>query len=284
MDINELVGRGTLRETYERIIEDLIEAEKWLDPSIGYLNRPSKAAANAALARVYLSMRQYDKAAEAASAALGYHDVLMDYNTLNASAARPFTGAYLGNNPEIIFNYAMQPYELIASALASVDTTVYKLYAENDLRKTCFFQLRPAGNYTFKGSYSGAAQLFGGLSTDELYVIRAESYARAGQTQLALADLNKLLEKRFKTGTFKPVSSSDDKILDLVLTERRKQLFGRGARWSDLRRLNKEPARLVTLTRHLKDGVLTLPPNHNRYVFPIPDDEIRLSGIQQNPR
>tara|TARA_R110002033_G_scaffold36621_1_gene75228 strand:+ start:3737 stop:3916 length:180 start_codon:yes stop_codon:yes gene_type:complete len=57
----------------------------------------------------------------------------------------------------------------------------------------------------------------------------------------------------------------------------------RGLRWQDIRRLNKEGAG-ITLTRTLKGENYTLPPNDPRYIFPIPDDEIALSGIKQNVR
>jgi hypothetical protein len=55
-------------------------------------------------------------------------------------------------------------------------------------------------------------------------------------------------------------------------------------RWIDLRRLNTDSRYAVTLTRNLNNQIYTLPPNDQRYVLPIPDLEIKLSGIEQNPR
>jgi hypothetical protein len=285
MDVNPIAGRGTLKQTYDQIIADLTEADPMLAPQVTYINRPSGAAVKALLARIYLSIAGYEKAGQMASAALQIHDQLLDYSTLNPQAARPFPAPFSRANPEIIYHYSLTPYSaLVSSPLTGVDSVLYKSYQATDLRKTCFFVSRPSGVYGFKGSYGGGASLYGGLVTDELYLIRAESYARGKKTDLALADLNTLLRSRFKKGSFTDVKATDETILDLVLEERRKELFARGLRWSDLRRLNKEPARQVVLTRIVNGKPLVLAPNDKRYVFPIPDDEIRLSGIEQNPR
>jgi hypothetical protein len=285
MDVNQIVGRGTLKQTYDQILADLTEAGPMLAPKVTYINRPSGVAVKALLARVYLSMASYEQAGLMASAALQIHDQLLDYNTLNAAAARPFPAPFSKANPEIIYHYALTPYSaLVSSPLTGVDSVLYKSYQTADLRKACFFVSRPSGVNGFKGSYGGGASLYGGLVTSELYLIRAESYARGRKTDLATADLNTLRRSRFKKGSYMDLKATDETILDLVLQERRKELFARGLRWSDLRRLNKEPAHQVILTRMVNGKPLALAPNDNRYVFPIPDDEIRLSGIAQNPR
>jgi len=284
MDVNEIAGRGTLKQTYDRIISDLTEAEKLLAPKVSYINRPSGAAVKALLARIYLSMHRYDKAFEMSSAFLRIYDQLLDYNSLDTTTYVPFPEPFLRTNPEVIYYYLVTPYSLTSSPLTNVDTLIYRSYQPDDLRKSCFFVSRGNHVFSFRGSYSGESTLFSGLLTDEIYLIRAECYARSKMTAQALSDLNTLLKARFKKGSFVALQATDQTILDLVLTERRKELFARGLRWSDLRRLNKETEHAVTLTRIVKGSRHNLPPNHNRYVFPIPDDEISLSGIDQNPR
>jgi hypothetical protein len=70
-----------------------------------------------------------------------------------------------------------------------------------------------------------------------------------------------------------------------IITERRKELpFTGSARWEDLRRLNKDPQFAKTLIRQLNGQNYTLAPNDPKYTLPIPDIEIKLSGIQQNLR
>ncbi|HEX2629037.1 MAG TPA: RagB/SusD family nutrient uptake outer membrane protein, partial [Chitinophagaceae bacterium] len=136
----------------------------------------------------------------------------------------------------------------------------------------------------FKGSYNeGSVNLFCGIATDELYLIRAECYARESNTNAAMQDLNALLAKRIKP--FVPlVAGSADEALTFILAERRKELPFRELRWSDLKRLNKEPARATTLTRNLNGQLYTLAPNDLRYTLLIPDEVIRITTLQQNPR
>lgn len=283
-DVNELSDRGTLQQTYDQIISDLSRAEGLLTGPVTYTNRPSAPAVKALFARIYLSMAEYDRALDAASEALSLHDKLLDYNTLNASARRPFPAMFTGLNPEIIFHASMPGMDFPILSETGVDSVLYKSYHADDLRKACFFTDRGGGVFGFKGSYLGSATLFAGLATDELYLIRAECYARAGQTSLAMRDLNTLLKQRYKAGTFKEIVADSQGVLALVLLERRKELVARGLRWSDLRRLNLDPVMAVTLQRNSVDGLVRLLPGDNRYTLPIPDTEIALSGISQNPR
>jgi len=70
-----------------------------------------------------------------------------------------------------------------------------------------------------------------------------------------------------------------------ILAERRKELVMRGTRWSDLRRLNKEARFQKTIQRTSADGqVYVLQPNSNLYTWQIPQRDIILSSIEQNPR
>jgi hypothetical protein len=126
--------------------------------------------------------------------------------------------------------------------------------------------------------------LFGGLATDELYLIRAECKVRAGNLSAALSDLNKLLRSRWK-GKYQDIVLQDQEaVLSIILKERRKELVFRGLRWGDLRRLNRDSRFAVTLTRTLDGQVYQLLPRDKRYVLPIPEQEVTLGGIVQNER
>jgi hypothetical protein len=160
----------------------------------------------------------------------------------------------------------------------------------NDLRQKIFFKTNTNGGMQFVGTYTGgtasAANLnfFGGLATDEVYLTRAECFARSGNVTAAMKDLNALMIKRFKTGTFVPLTATNtSEALSLVLQERRKETPFRGLRWLDLRRLNSEGAN-ITLTRFVNNQTYTLEPNSPRYVLPIPPDIIGFTGISQNER
>jgi starch-binding outer membrane protein, SusD/RagB family len=284
-DIDAPVARATVKETYEQVINDLKTATDLLPADVTYAARPGKAAAYGLLSRVYLSMRAYDDVEINATKALQISNRLLDYNSLSP-AGNPALPVDPMTNPEILFLSWGSSTVFDPSRRGIVDSTLYRSYDVNDLRKTVFYGLTGTNPY-WKGSYfaNGATYtIFNGIATDELYLNRAEARARAGNTTDAMADLNALLVKRWKTGTFIDLTAiSSAEALEKILVERRKELAFRGLRWTDLRRLNLEGAN-ITLTRIINNTTYTLPPNDLRWVLLIPEIEVNRSGITQNPR
>ncbi|MBW8683740.1 RagB/SusD family nutrient uptake outer membrane protein [Chitinophaga sp. B61] len=282
-DVKQIFPRASLKETYDQIFNDLYASIPLL-PDIGTVKtRPSRAAAYALLSRMNLILGNYSDAKRYADSSLVIHDKLLDYNTVEDVGASPFDKF----NPEVIFYATMTGTPLILPGTSGTDTALLNQFAEDDLRKILFF--RPGtvpGFFSFKGSYSeNPRHLFGGIATDEIYLTRAECYAREGDVDRATADLNKLLRMRWKSGKYVELTIKDPEIaLRTVLAERRKQLMFRGRRFPDLRRLNKDPRFSTTVIRSVNGVLYQLPPNDPRYVLPIPEDEIIVSGIQQNER
>lgn len=285
-NIDEPSHRSTVNQTYTQILSDLLEAKDLLPDTVPMLNRnrPSKPAALALLARVYLSMRLYDKAGGYADSCLSLYNKLIDYNTVSPSISRPFPNT----NIEAIYQSKLLSSTNVLKGVVVkdclVDSTLYQSYDTNDLRRGVFYfpptLTVPAA--TPKGSYNGTIYLFSGLATDEVYLIRAECAARRGDRDAAMSDLNMLLQKRWKSGTYVPPVPAPDSVLDLVLQERRKELVFRGLRWTDLRRLNKE-GRNILIKRKL-DTTYELPPNSPLYVLPIPPDAATLGNLPPNER
>jgi tetratricopeptide (TPR) repeat protein len=280
-DIDAAVSRSSIGQTYDQILKDLKEAEELLPQRVPSRTQPTAGSAKAMLAIVYMAMGSYAEAEQYASASLDLDSTLIDYNELNAAARLPI-GRY---NEEVIFHSISNYYSFPYSSMAFIDTTLLASYDENDLRKSVFFRMRDVNRYTFKGYYSGAYSLFIGIAIDEIYLVRAEARVRSNNIPGALEDLNALLVKRWKSDTYIPIGEkSADELLAMVLLEKQKELVFRPARWTDLRRLNQESKHQRTLQRTLNGILYTLPPNDKRYVYPIPADEITLSGIEQNER
>ena len=288
--IDELESRLSVEKTYNQVLSDLASSSSLLEPGIqvNYKERPSKVAAMALFSRIYLSMRKYDRAEQFADSTLNSYATLTDYNTVDTIQNAPFSM----NSTETILNTSAVAnyYNIIVTAkyneAVTIDSLLYNLYAANDLRKSIFFGRNLQTGYLYmKCGYGGSYPIpFTGLATDETYLIKAECLARRNQVTNAMDILNTLLINRYKTGTFTPLSATDQQdAVNKILLERRKELVWRSLRWSDLKRLNKEGAN-ITLQRVLNGITYTLPPNDPRYVFPIPDKEIALSGIQQNNR
>lgn len=275
-DITQASHVGTLQETYNQIRNDLQSASQHLQIPITALTRPSRTAAYAALARLHLIMQDYQKAKMYADSTLEIQNELLNYNLLDSLKAYPFPVLY-GNrekNPEIIFLSLLGSNNFMnTNSNTIIDTSVYNLYSENDLRKALFF----TKNKAFRGSYMGERSYhFSGLAVDEMYLIRSEANIRIGNIAAANNDLNSLLQMRTIKGKFYPSAyTTSDDLLHRILEERRKELIGRGIRWTDLRRLNQDPLFEKVIKRKIEGKEYLLYPNDGRYTFPIPDSEKR---------
>lgn len=280
-DVNKTSKRSGLQESFDQILGDLVVARKLLPPLAAFKTQPSQATVYALASRVYLAMHNYQMAGAYADSCLQLQSALLDYNTMDTTKRAPFPLL----NEEVIFHSTMVGYSFMRSGLTFVNPELYATYDMNDLRRILFFTDMGSGMFNFRGSYNGNIIMFTGIATDEVYLTRAECRARQGDVPGAMKDLNTVLETRWKTGTFQPFTANDqEEALGLILQERRKELVFRGLRWSDLKRLNQYPERAKTLVREVNGTSFTLPPGDLRYAFPIPDVEIELSGLTQNPR
>lgn len=281
-DFNIPSVRASVQASYQQVLKDLSEALPLLPAVPLHKMRPSKPAAYGLLARTFLAMGKFDKALSYADSALQVNHVLMNFNNstdIAPSASFPFKLF----NEEVIFHTATSSPSTLSQSKAKIDTVLYASYADNDLRKTLFFKTNSDGSRAFKGGYTNNASFFTGVAVDELYLIRAEAYARLNNTTAALIDLNTLLESRWKTGTFNSVTALDaNEVLNKILLERRKELLFRDSRWSDIKRLNKLQAG-ITLKRILNNQTYVLTPGSPAFAIPIPQKVIDMTGMPQNP-
>ncbi len=269
--------RSTVGQVYDQIISDLKEAlanNIQDNPEFNVL--PSKRAVYALLARTYLYMGSYQLSLDNAQKALAMQNSLNDLKTFASGYSYPV----LIENPEVIFSKTILP----TYNGAPLSTELLNSFESDDLRYN--YYTIPGTNffpsYTGRGfgiaAYSYTNGVNVGVSVPEMYLISAECYARLGQTQLAIDNLNILRAKRYKTGTTYQLSASTKaEALNLALTERQKELIGRGFRWFDQRRLNLDPAFQKTYTRVFKTVTYTLEPNSRGYVFPINQNYIDLN-------
>nr|MBC7614374.1 RagB/SusD family nutrient uptake outer membrane protein [Pseudopedobacter sp.] len=284
-DINENSVRASVAQCYQQVLKDVLSAIRLLPNYEQSSLRPSKVAAYALAARIYMSMRDYPKMYSYADSSLMLKNSLIDYNgdadiNGNISGTVPFKKF----NKETIFYTEMNSsFALHVPSRAKIDTILYATYESHDLRKTAFFRAN-SGYQQFKGSYaSSPALLFSGIGVDEVLLMHAEGHARAGRIAEAMKDLNTLLIKRYnKNFPYVPVTAASQEItLNRILLERRKELIMRGLRWIDIKRLNKEGFNIIPKRKTaLKEFMLS--PNDPYYALPLPYDLIELTGMQQN--
>lgn len=284
-DINERPNRGTLKETYDRIINDLISSLSYLPDAVERKSQPDKTAVKAMLSRIYLAMGNYEDAFKYAQDVLEVNSSLIDYNTLDQTLAKPFPESF-PNNKNIEVLYFSQINSWAFRTVATVNPELYDIYQVNDIRKNIYFKNQGNGYYSFVGTYNKTVLYFEGITTAEILLNRAECAVRLGKIEECRKDLQKLLDCRYIRNFSPDVSLiNKENLLASVLTERRRELAFRNLRWMDLKRLNLSIETQTKITRIIDNKTHTLEPMSPLYVFPIPRSiELDFNNLPQNIR
>lgn len=284
--------RNTVAEVYKQIDADLDEAYQNLDEESHTTFRACKAAAHGVRSKMYFYMANYEKALDEAKIALAFKKELVDMKLYVSISPPPGIGHIRLDSdrsktyPEgdesvesIFCRYPPQTYGFHRGVFASDDLLeVFKRDLPDgaeDMRRTLHYFNDKFGSSSFPGSvlWGPGYYINIGVSVPDLILVAAECYARKGDAASlneAAILYNKLRDNRIKGNqhvTFTESESAIRKILD----ERRKEYaLISHFRLADLKRLNREPRFAKTITHSADGQTWTLPPNDNRYIFPIP--------------
>jgi len=300
---NGYPARKTVGETYDRIIQDLNDAESLLgtgndrDDNNG---SATKAAAQALLAKVYLYMENWQMAAD-------YAKEVIDnpaFDLFTAEEYAPYTeDGYWGGGgigPEIIFqvdgsepntshgyweaiSYMMNP-EGYGDCAASMD--LINLYEAGDVRADLFLQPAKYPGEYWSLKYPGRLGKIREYNTPvlrlaEMYLIRAEATLNGASSGVAaLTDYNAIRTNRGLTAAAS-VNLSD------IYAERRRELCFEGNELFDLARTQRSLSRTDFTGLVNKD--VTFAPGGSATVnflwaMPIPQAEIDANiNCEQNP-
>lgn len=302
--------REPLEKVYAQIVSDIDQAYTLLSGKKSRNTfRFDASAVQALRARVYLFTGEYDKAITAATDLI-VNKPLSDMNNMQARIDEKgdryafsgnvgfidggdyknevlfFTGGTANQNMYYHSNYMFRPSaELFALCNRPTGGRDYRRYIYATFADMTTNEGKQNGP-TLYNMYAKQENpcYYIGLKVGEVYVIRAEAYARLKKKDQAIADINALLTRRIRKGEFVPLKSTDftdDALLKRILEERRVETaFEGGLRWMDLRRLGK-PA----ISHLYKNGqVYDLKQNDNRYLLQIPQSELVNSpSIPLNP-
>lgn len=288
-DINAKFVRNSVQEVYDQVLSDANAAIADL-PLKNKLTkfRASKAGGYALLARTYLFMGDYVNARKNADSALSLQGELKNMNDYSIILPGPFPnvpGQPLGwtdipdaqLNPEtIVARHFLRPFGLGMDVCASPELSA--LFTNDDKRWTLYYAdgWPPAPPFNYMNRYNVKIFLRGDyysnyLNVPEMYLVRAECFAREGNMQDALDDVNELRLNRITPAAYVAFTPADfdndaEKVLRFVLEERRRELAFTGMRVIDLKRLNKE-ARFQKTVKHTAEGVeYELLPNSDQYL------------------
>lgn len=273
--MEQVYNRATVKESYERVIEDLTKAKELIQQSglIKSKFHPSAYACDLLFSRVYLYMKDWGNAEI-------YATKVIEKNTLSMMIE---TGAYVTpDRTDILYSASLLGPSLTESVFDGgwqVNPGFISLFDKaNDLRFPAFFTKmdKKIGEvyYTQKqGLFTKMG--FVNLRVAEAYLNRAE--ARYHLNGNAVADMQALIAKRYRSPGLVQVPNSGAPLLSFILLERRKELcFEDHHRWFDLRRMDKRPQidHRFTLTDAAGNKVgtekYTLLSGDPNYTLPIP--------------
>lgn len=283
--INQSLGRNAIDEVYQQIVSDLKDAQSDLPGDYSpYGNervRPSRQAATAVLARVYMYLEDWPGAEAEVSKIIngGLHSLQTDLNAVfNANSDEAIWQLHSIYPAKDAFTFRLTQ----TSRRSALRNDLVAAFESGDLRKERWIGSVIDGANTFyysskyKGiDYSNVTEYTTVLRLSEQFLIRAEARARQNNTSGALEDLNTI---RQRGGLDPSIAVTADAIINEIHQERRFELFAEwGHRWFDLKRSGSV------------DNVLaSLKPTWSPHaaLYPIPETQI-LNDIAmkdaQNP-
>jgi hypothetical protein len=308
VDFNKIryMRRTPVNEVYDQIITDLKDAQASLTDDYALNSAtserifPTKWAAIAMLARVYLFKGDYASAAEQASAIISNTKFGLENDPNNVFLAKSKEAIWQlkqGTSDPFIKNCTTEGYTIIPTQPATgiarycITPTLLNTFETGDKRRTAWITTttgNTAGSNYYPNKYklgssngvSGAAptEYYMMLRLAEIYLIRAEALANgaAGDISTAIADLNVI---RNRAGIIAlPTTLTQAQVIAAVARERQVELFAEwGHRWFDLKRTNKAHDVLSAMA-----GKQPWAGDH-QLLYPIPPIEIQVDpALEQN--
>lgn len=299
--------RATMSAVYTQMVDDLKEAvlllEGYSRPSKGLINQ---SVASGFLARVYLSMEEWELAADAANKARSGYTLMTGNQYLEGfkDIANPewMFGSIVTGELDIVKSGIVNHFSFISSfsygyaALTgmhkAIDKRLYDHMSSTDKRKKAFQDpglttfVAPNGGYSITMTVPAYVNGKFGRSDDgadntqdlvymraaEMYLIEAEALAARGQTGPASTILQTLIQTRdpnYEAPTSNPA------LLNEIRIQRRIELWGEiGIAMFDIKRLKVGINRAYAGTNHPTDQQLIVPAEDWKFTYMIPTSEI----------
>lgn len=292
-NVNAPYTQVTIQKIYDFMITSIKEAIPYLKEESATVLHPNLGTAYAMLARIYLQMSNYEKALENANLALNQNDVLYDWTAyyksyesqiLNATSYTRTPSPFGFNYPET-YNFRHGSANS-ATGLESIPVERAAKFEDGDAFFLSNWKYRSVGADTyFYGTTTGYFN-WGGLTTTEMYLIKAECLARAGQINNAMDMLDLVRIKRILPEKYHPSSAANlaEAIQKIRRTKDDAMILSIVA-FGDARRFNKEGTYATTLTKQLNGATISLSPTSHMWTMPFPLGAIENPGngiITQN--
>ncbi len=251
-------GREKTNLLYDHIIRDLTIAQAFLPEKYQHQQRvmPTKWAAKALLARAYLYTKQFAKAIAEADTVISQpalYELSGNLSNVFSVSSREAIWQLEANSKTVSGNVTLEglrflPFPAVTQSQPSYYLTqsLTQQFETGDKRLAEWTVVNSyqAGHYRLPYKYKeGRAQQAAGaapkefntvLRLAELYLIRAEACAQAGQVSQARADVNKI---RSRAGLQELTADTRERLMQALQQEKQKEFFAEwGHRWMDLKR------------------------------------------------
>ncbi|MFD2556481.1 RagB/SusD family nutrient uptake outer membrane protein [Sphingobacterium tabacisoli] len=249
--------RASVKEVYDFIIKDLVQAIPNLPATPSHRVRMSKIAAEGLLGKVYLFMGNPEEALKHLNNALtGLSNstvplALYDYNKTFGPGGEFLPITSFGPNYPFVPNikesiYAKQTYWPASSNDLVLDKRTVNLFDPTDLRLN-FYSSNAYYGPAYPSGFlrrTGPSNIQMGVIVPDLYLLRAECKARLNDLQGAKEDVEFLRKHRMPIAlapVSSPIADTQLSLVNFILEERVREFALSGYRWFDMRRLSVDP-------------------------------------------
>lgn len=306
-EVNANLSRTSRLKVYEQVITDLKDAQEllsadYLDGTVSQIAedrlRPTKWAAIALMARVYLYIGDYPKAESQATEIINHSSLyrLTDLNSsflMNAAEAIwQLQPTFEGHNTEDAWVFVIPATGPTDATNSSMDHPVYlssfllNSFELGDKRRVNWVDSVIANGsvYYYPFKYKSASldepltEYLMVLRLGEQYLIRAEARAQQNNINGAQEDLNAI---RRRAGLGNSAAGDKASLLAAILHEKQVELFTEwGHRWFDLKRTGTIDAVMTAVTPQKTSGA---PWRSFQQWYPLPFADIqRAPNLVQN--
>lgn len=298
-NINAPSQQVTIQAIYDFIIQGVQEAigEGLPEQSMTVLH-PNLGAAYALLARVYLQMQNYSEALNYANLALEQNDQLYDWNAYYDEHRSTIENPedYTGLPTPTDYSYVENYYFRCGNGSPNYTTNELNIpveraerFEEGDARFLSRWKLYSQNQDTYYRGVGNGYFNWGGLTTTEVYLIKAECQARlaqGGDFTEAMNTLNAVRQTRIRPEVYQPLTVSTlAEAIELIRRTKDNELIFSIVPFADARRFNQEGTYARTMTKTYGGETYTLRPDSHLWTMPFPAGAINNPGngtIQQN--
>lgn len=298
-NINAPSQQVTIQAIYDFIIQGVQEAiDGGLPEQSMTVLHPNLGAAYALLARVYLQMQNYSEALSYANLALGQNDQLYDWNAYYDEHRSTIENPedYTGLPTPTDYSYVENYYFRCGNGSPNYTTNELNIpveraerFEEGDARFLSRWKLYSQNQDTYYRGVGNGYFNWGGLTTTEVYLIKAECQARlaqGGDFTEAMNTLNAVRQTRIRPEVYQPLTVSTlAEAIELIRRTKDNELIFSIVPFADARRFNQEGTYARTMTKTYEDETYTLRPDSHLWTMPFPAGAINNPGngsIQQN--